>query len=103
MRYNAVLSARRWLVNQMKKRTSGMEIAGYIRKTDGPLRLNIGAQVNKPRGWLSVDIMPGIRGVYLDATDMSAMPDDAFDAVLCEHMIEHVGNLEGLAGPSTGS
>jgi predicted SAM-dependent methyltransferase len=91
-------AARRWLVNQVKKRSSGIEISRYIQNQNGgPVRLNIGAQTNKPAGWLSVDIMPGLRGVYLDATDMSVVPAESFDAVLCEHMIEHVGGQEGLA------
>jgi hypothetical protein len=39
---------------------------------------------------LNVDIMPGLRCVFLDAGDMAAIPDNSFDAVLCEHMIERV-------------
>jgi predicted SAM-dependent methyltransferase len=79
-----------------KKFRSSNDISRYV-KNGGLLRLNLGAQTNRVEGWLNVDIAPGVHGVYLDATNMAAIPDDTFDAVLCEHMIEHVPSLEGQA------
>jgi predicted SAM-dependent methyltransferase len=91
---------KRWLINHpilyAKKVTSGRDISNYV-KRGGLRRLNLGAQINRAGGWLNVDIMPGVRGVYLDATNMAAVPDDTFDAVLCEHMIEHVPPLGAQA------
>jgi predicted SAM-dependent methyltransferase len=94
----AMRRVKNWLIHHpiryAKKRASGNEVARYVKK-GGLLRLNIGAQQNWPAGWLNVDILPGLHGVYLDATVMAAVPTDTFDAVLCEHMIEHVPVLEG--------
>jgi predicted SAM-dependent methyltransferase len=96
----AMRRVKNWLIHHpiryAKKRASGNEVARYVKK-GGLLRLNIGAQQNWPAGWLNVDILPGLHGVYLDATVMAAVPTDTFDAVLCEHMIEHVPALEGQA------
>jgi predicted SAM-dependent methyltransferase len=93
-------SLKRWLINHpilyAKKLSSSHDISQYL-KNGGLLRLNLGAQINAADGWLNVDIVPGVRGVYLDATNMATVPDDTFDAILCEHMIEHVPALEGLA------
>jgi predicted SAM-dependent methyltransferase len=73
----------------VKRATSRLEIGLYYRQHAVRL-LNIGAQGNHPKGWLSVDIEPGLGSAYLDASDMSALGDASFDAVLCEHMIEHI-------------
>jgi predicted SAM-dependent methyltransferase len=73
---------------------SRTEVARYLH-THSPRLLNIGAQTNRPRGWLNVDIFPTFGTVYLDASNMSALPTASFDAVLCEHMIEHVPKRVG--------
>jgi predicted SAM-dependent methyltransferase len=79
-----------------KKLASGYEIGAYLKATAQP-KLNIGAQANVIDGWLNVDILPGRHRVYMDAADMAGLPDGSFDAVLCEHMIEHVPRLTGEA------
>jgi predicted SAM-dependent methyltransferase len=79
-----------------KKLASSYEIGAYLKTTARP-KLNIGAQANVIDGWLNVDILPGLHRVYLDASDMAGLPDGSFDAVLCEHMIEHVPSLTGQA------
>jgi predicted SAM-dependent methyltransferase len=100
MKYATTKRIKNWIINHpiryAKKRASGNVVARYISR-GGPLRLNIGSQDNMPDGWLSVDILPGLRGVYMDATNMRTVPDNTFDAVLCEHMIEHVPAIEGEA------
>jgi predicted SAM-dependent methyltransferase len=93
-------SVKHWLTHQptlyAKKLSSSNDISRYVKK-GGLLRLNLGAQTNRVDGWLNVDIAPGVGEVYLDATNMAAVPDNMFDAVLAEHMIEHVPSLEGRA------
>jgi hypothetical protein len=92
-------SVKHWLTHQPtlypKKLSSSSDISRYAKK-GGLLRLNLGAQTNRVDGWLNVDIAPGVGEVYLDATNMAAVPDNTFDAVLAEHTIEHVPSLEGL-------
>ncbi len=65
-------------------------IAKY-RAAHGSARLNIGSGYNTLDGWLNVDLTGGLRGpVYMDAGRPFPFEDQSFDAILCEHMIEHV-------------
>jgi predicted SAM-dependent methyltransferase len=91
-----IRAAKNWLIQRTKEASSSADIAKYI-QSGGTLRLNVGAQSNRPAGWLNVDVEPGRFNVYLDATKMTAIPDGTFDAVLLEHMIEHVSAIDGLA------
>jgi hypothetical protein len=88
--------ARRYPFRYAKMLSSRYEIDRYLR-THKVRLLNIGAQLNRPRGWLNVDLLPGFGTVYLDATRMASLPSGSFDAVLCEHMIEHVPKTAGAA------
>jgi SAM-dependent methyltransferase len=57
----------------------------------GPLRLNIGCGHNALPGWLNVDLEGGRHGTtYMDALRPYPLPDNALDAILCEHLIEHL-------------
>jgi SAM-dependent methyltransferase len=75
--------------------TQASRIGAYLRGTDSP-RLNIGCGHNPLPAWLNVDLSAG-RGpaVYMDATRRFPFPDGTFQAVLCEHMIEHVPREAG--------
>lgn len=72
------------------KREQVSRINGYIQ--EHKLRkLQIGAQSNSISGWLNVDIEPKENHVvYLDATTSFPIPDNSFDYVFTEHMIEHI-------------
>jgi predicted SAM-dependent methyltransferase len=80
---------RRYPFRVAKMATAAFEIQNYL-KQHSSRYLNIGADGNRPKGWLNVDLYPTFGVVYLDATLMSPLPSESFDAVLCEHMIEHV-------------
>jgi len=80
---------RRYPYKYFKTLASPIEIRRYIANHDRRL-LNIGAARNRPNGWLNIDLDPVPGVVYLDASSMSLIPNNTFDAVLCEHMIEHV-------------
>jgi predicted SAM-dependent methyltransferase len=80
---------RRYPYRYFKILVSPLEIRRYLANHDRRL-LNIGAARNRPDGWLNIDLDPVPGVVYLDASSMNVIPDDSFDAVLCEHMIEHV-------------
>jgi predicted SAM-dependent methyltransferase len=58
--------------------------------------LQIGSGPNFLEGWLNTDIKPDSREVYLDATKPFPFPDDSFDFIFTEHMIEHIPFLDGL-------
>jgi hypothetical protein len=71
--YRLARKANHLLRHRYKKLSSRADIERYIRNAF-PLRLNIGAQSNRSYGWLNVDITPRREDVYLDATNMEAIP-----------------------------
>lgn len=57
----------------------------------GPHRLNLGCGHNALPGWLNVDLEGGRHGTtYMDALRPYPLPDSSLDAILCEHLIEHL-------------
>jgi predicted SAM-dependent methyltransferase len=61
-------------------------------------RLHLGAGKNMLSGWLNTDLHDYGRGgelVYLDVRKPFPLPDDAFDVVFSEHMLEHLTYAEG--------
>lgn len=59
--------------------------------------LRIGAGAHADRDWLSCDLVPLHRGiVYIDNTKPFPLPNRSFDAIVCEHMIEHVSYDSGM-------
>jgi len=75
---------------------SWMEVRRYTHNHE-TLLLNIGAQKNRPKGWLNIDTYPTFGAVYMDATNMRSLRTASFSAVLCEHMIEHVPKPTALS------
>jgi predicted SAM-dependent methyltransferase len=66
------------------------QIAAYLAASEQP-RLNLGCGYNTLEGWMNVDLEGGRHGsIYMNATRSWPLPDDTFDAILCEHMIEHL-------------
>ncbi|MFN3746393.1 MAG: class I SAM-dependent methyltransferase [Hyphomicrobiaceae bacterium] len=62
----------------------------------GPHRLNLGCGYNVLPGWLNVDLQGGRHGTtYMDALRPYPLPDNALDAILCEHLIEHLPSEGG--------
>jgi predicted SAM-dependent methyltransferase len=60
------------------------------------LKLNIGAGPNPIEGWYNVDLHAQVVGVgYLDATRPFPYPDETFDRIFTEHMIEHITYEDG--------
>lgn len=60
--------------------------------------LRIGSGSHTDPGWLSIDILPvNSRVVFMDATKPFPLPSESFDAVQCEHVIEHIPYDSGLA------
>ncbi len=71
------------------------QMESYLSAQTAP-RLNIGCGCNTLPGWMNVDLTGGRGGaIYMDATRRFPLPDDTFEAVLCEHMIEHVPQEAG--------
>ena len=71
------------------------QIRAYLAAHTSP-RLNVGCGYNVLPGWMNVDLSGGRHGtIYMDATRALPLPEDTFDAVLCEHLIEHVPEADG--------
>jgi hypothetical protein len=77
----------RWVYGRLAYRN---QISAYLRASEQP-RLNLGCGQNILPGWMNVDLEGGRHGsIFMDATRPWPLPDNTFDAILCEHMIEHV-------------
>jgi predicted SAM-dependent methyltransferase len=88
-------SMRAFAKREYGRLTRRHQIAAYLRVTKQP-RLNLGCGYNILKGWMNVDIDGGRHGtVFMDASNTWPLPSDAFDAILCEHMIEHVPKEAG--------
>lgn len=58
--------------------------------------LQLAASNNILQGWLNTDLVPTHDSVlYLDATQRFPFPDESFDYILSEHMIEHISYADG--------
>jgi predicted SAM-dependent methyltransferase len=78
------------LPNTVAKLRQREQIDRYVTSTN--LRcLRIGCGLHVDEGWLCTDFNVTVPGaVYLDATRPFPIPTATFDAVACEHMIEHI-------------
>jgi predicted SAM-dependent methyltransferase len=76
--------------------TSPAMIRDYLHNTT-VRKLQIGAGTNNYSGWLNSDIEPLADQVYLDAVQPFPLPDNSFQYVFSEHVIEHL-TYEQAAG-----
>ncbi|HEX4187707.1 MAG TPA: methyltransferase domain-containing protein, partial [Solirubrobacteraceae bacterium] len=73
------------------------QIANYLRAHERRY-LRIGSGSHTDPGWLSTDLLPvALDVVFMDATKAFPFPSGSFDAVQCEHVIEHVAHEAGIA------
>jgi len=79
-----------------KRLVSGVEFKAYHEGTGSP-KLNLGCGSNKVAGWFNTDLYPGIGAAHLDFSRPFPFPDGTFDAILCEHTIEHVPKALAMA------
>lgn len=74
---------------------AGSQIRAFL-ADPGPHRLNLGCGHNTLPGWLNVDLEGGRHGTtYMDALRPYPLPDNSLDAILCEHLIEHLPSEGG--------
>lgn len=84
---------------RLKRIVSGIDgrvVREYMAR-GGERRLHIGCGANAREGWLNTDWYPRSNEIlHLDATKPYPFPDETFDCVFSEHMIEHVSFPDGL-------
>ncbi|MER2265795.1 DUF6625 family protein [Methylobacterium oxalidis] len=94
-------TSRRGVINEgVKMKQIDADVAKYLRG-ERPFRLELGAGPNSKLGWLGTDLhartsSSGAPIVALDATKPFMIPDESFDYVYTEHMIEHLSFPDGL-------
>ncbi len=72
-------------------------INNYFQNNSSVRKLQIGCQSHPFTGWLNVDLAPkNAETVIMDATKSFPFPDESFDYVFSEHMIEHIPFKDGL-------
>ena len=84
----------RWLAGRVGR---SRQIEAYLR-THPVRKLQLGTGANPYEEWLNTDIHDFRRRgevVYLDATEPFPLPDESFDLIFSEHMIEHLSYAEG--------
>jgi predicted SAM-dependent methyltransferase len=86
----------RWHRKRRFGRLDRQLVEQYLRQSQVQ-KLHIGCGGNLLPGWLNADFLPESRDVlHIDATKPFLFPNDAFDYVFSEHMIEHISYHHGV-------
>lgn len=82
-------SVKAFLFVPFKRLTAAAERRKYL-ETAPVVKLNVGAGGNRAEGWLNLDFFPAPGITFMDASIRWPFDDQSVDAVLCEHMVEHI-------------
>ena len=87
---------RTYLRNALRTLRRGKQVDTYLRTHD-ERKLQLGAGEHPHEGWLNTDLHGYGRDdlVFLDVRKRFPLPDQSFDLVYSEHMLEHLTYAEG--------
>ena len=86
-----------WCARHYRRLSHARDAAFARYMLQSPRGLHIGAQGIYLKGWFNTDLDPrGDDTYYLDATKPFPFPDQSFDFIFSEHMIEHIPFAAGL-------
>lgn len=87
------LGAHRSLARAMRP----YQISKYLRSSQDFAGLQIGAGPHRLAGWLKTDLSPtNSTTTYMNAAKRFPFPDETFDCVVAEHIIEHISYDQAL-------
>lgn len=72
-----------------KEQPKPISISDYL-AGDGPKKLQLGCGMNQLPGWLNTDFRPDYGVTFLDVTQPILAPDNSFDFIFAEHLIENL-------------
>lgn len=78
-----------WIPYDAITKRSDRQLVNYLR-SHNVHKLHIGCGGNYLDGWFNTDLSPNARRTGLNATKRFPFPDNTFDYIFSEHMIEHV-------------
>jgi predicted SAM-dependent methyltransferase len=79
-----------------RTRFTDPRMIGEYFNTHSVRKLQLGAGVSNPDGWLNSDIEPTKAQIYLDAAAPYPFADGSFQYIFAEHLIEHLTWEKGL-------
>jgi SAM-dependent methyltransferase len=88
------MTTTRQFVEYLKRYRAPNDIRKYM-ASNSERKLNIGCGGNIVPGWLNMDSAPKPGAIYVDARGDWPFAAGTFDAVLSEHMIEHISKADG--------
>ena len=67
----------------------------HYQSKHGVHKLHLGCGLNYLDGWLNTDLKPDSKRIYLDISNKFSFPNNSFDYIYSEHVIEHMPYLSG--------
>jgi predicted SAM-dependent methyltransferase len=84
-------------IRRVRYKRSGKRLVANYLSLKGTRKLQIGGGWRRLDGWLNTDLEYVPNVLQMDATQQFPLPDNTFDYIFSEHMIEHVYYSGGVS------